>query len=124
MLAYLIDGVLLSLVGGAFPFVVLTNAQSGRPPDAAASGSVLVSLVYFVILWSRIGNGRTIGMRVLGLQVTRVDGRELSIRDAIVRWFGLWLSMALCFLGVIALAFDSRKRGWHDKLAGTVVTYS
>ena len=27
------------------------------------------------------------------------------------------------FLGFLWIAFDKRKQGWHDKLAGTVVTY-
>jgi len=27
----------------------------------------------------------------------------------------------VCFIGVIWVAFDSRKQGWMDKIAGTVV---
>jgi uncharacterized RDD family membrane protein YckC len=29
--------------------------------------------------------------------------------------------MAPLMLGIIWVAFDKRKQGWHDKLAGTVV---
>jgi uncharacterized RDD family membrane protein YckC len=29
--------------------------------------------------------------------------------------------MIPCFLGMLWVAFDARKQGWHDKLAGTVV---
>jgi uncharacterized RDD family membrane protein YckC len=25
------------------------------------------------------------------------------------------------FIGILWVAFDSRKQGWHDKIAGTVV---
>jgi len=31
------------------------------------------------------------------------------------------VSMIPLFLGMIWVAFDARKQGWHDKLAGTVV---
>lgn len=51
----------------------------------------------------------------------RDDGRELGLGTAFIRWIGLWLAFALCFIGVIWAAFDSRHEGWHDKLAGTLV---
>ncbi len=77
-LAYLIDGLLLSLVGGAFPYLVIsTNAASNHTAGAGSSasgGSVFVSLVYFVIFWSHYGGGRTLGMRLIGLRVVREDG--------------------------------------------------
>jgi uncharacterized RDD family membrane protein YckC len=34
---------------------------------------------------------------------------------------GLIISFAILLLGVIWVAFDRRKQGWHDKIAGTVV---
>jgi len=33
----------------------------------------------------------------------------------------LIISFAVLLLGVIWVAFDGRKQGWHDKLANTVV---
>ena len=40
-----------------------------------------------------------------------------------MRVIGLGLSFALCFLGVITVAFDNRKQGWHDKLASSLVVH-
>ncbi|HET7686351.1 MAG TPA: RDD family protein, partial [Candidatus Limnocylindria bacterium] len=34
---------------------------------------------------------------------------------------GLIISFVVILLGVIWVAFDSRKQGWHDKLAKTLV---
>lgn len=128
-LAYLVDAFLLSLVGGAFPYLVLTttsaaNGQAGGAGAPAGGGSVIVSLIYFVIFWSYIGGGRTLGMRLMGLRVVREDGRQLGVLDAFVRWIGLWVSFALCFIGVLWVIGDSRKQGWHDKLAHTLVLHT
>lgn len=126
--AYLVDALILSFVGGAFPYLVIATQSAGAPAHpgqqvtATTGGSVLVSLVYFVILWSHLGGGRTLGMRLLGLKVVREE--DLSppgILTALLRWIGLWLSFAACFLGVIWVAFDSRHQGWQDKLAKTLV---
>lgn len=41
--------------------------------------------------------------------------------NLIGRYLGYFVSMLFLGLGCIWVAFDSRKQGWHDKLAGTVV---
>jgi len=128
VLAYLVDGIILSIFGGAFPYLVIPNETSvavGQQVTTTASGSVLVSLIYFVIFWSSLGRGRTLGMRLLKLRVVREDSMAPpGVIDAFVRWIGLWVSFVLCFAGVIWVAFDSRHQGWHDKLAKTLVLHT
>ncbi|MDH4312499.1 MAG: RDD family protein, partial [Gammaproteobacteria bacterium] len=34
---------------------------------------------------------------------------------------GYYVSMLPLMAGIVWVAFDPRKQGWHDKLAGTVV---
>ena len=90
----------------------------------SGGGSLLVSLIYFVLFWSSFGGGRTLGMRLFGLKVVREeDLGQMGVLSAFVRWIGLWLSFALCFIGVIWVAFDSRHQGWHDKIARTLVLH-
>jgi uncharacterized RDD family membrane protein YckC len=81
----------------------------------------LVGLVYFTVLWSSIGGGRTLGMRLLNLRVVGTDGRPIGLGGAVLRWIGIVISAAVVLLGLVWVAFDPRKQGWHDKLAGTVV---
>ena len=48
-------------------------------------------------------------------------GGEPSIGQCIIRYLAYFLSTIPLCLGFIWVAFDSRKQGWHDKIAGTVV---
>jgi uncharacterized RDD family membrane protein YckC len=53
-----------------------------------------------------------------------VDAQTLgkpSTGQFIGRYLGYFVSTIPLFLGLIWVAFDPRKQGWHDKLAGTVV---
>ena len=48
-------------------------------------------------------------------------GGEPSIGQYIIRYIAYFLSTIPLCLGFIWVAFDSKKQGWHDKIAGTVV---
>jgi len=48
-------------------------------------------------------------------------GEPASKRQLIGRYLGYYVSIIPFCLGLIWVAFDARKQGWHDKLAGTVV---
>jgi uncharacterized RDD family membrane protein YckC len=80
----------------------------------------LITIVYFVGFWT--WRGQTPGMMLLGLRVAReVDGSLPGLARSILRYVGYFISQLPLFLGFIWIAFDSRKQGWHDKIAGTVV---
>lgn len=53
----------------------------------------------------------------------RTGGRPSAGRF-VIRYLGYFVSMLPLFLGIIWVAFDRRKQGWHDKLARTVVIRS
>lgn len=48
-------------------------------------------------------------------------GGDLTVKQCVVRYLGYFVSLVPLGLGFLWIAFDSRKQGWHDKLAGTVV---
>ena len=53
-----------------------------------------------------------------------VDAKTLSAPSTIqniIRYLAYFVSFSVLGLGFIWIAFDKRKQGWHDKLAGTVV---
>jgi uncharacterized RDD family membrane protein YckC len=48
-------------------------------------------------------------------------GQAPTTRQDLIRYFGYLLSVMPLGLGYLWVAFDPRKQGFHDKLAGTVV---
>lgn len=53
--------------------------------------------------------------------VDAATGGNPQPMQLVVRYIGYYVSaLGLC-LGFIWVAFDKRKQGWHDKMAGTVV---
>lgn len=82
-----------------------------------------LSFLYFTILWSTLGGGQTLGMRLLGLRVVGAGGTPIDYGTAVIRWIGIVISAAVILLGLIWVALDPRKQGWHDKMASTFVLH-
>lgn len=60
----------------------------------------------------------------MGISAKIVDaktGNEPSLGQYIVRYLSYFVSLLPLCLGFLWVAFDSKKQGWHDKIAGTVV---
>ena len=69
-----------------------------------------------------IARGATPGkMAVSACIVDASTGQPASTGQLIGRYLAYYLSALPLLLGFIWIAFDRRKQGWHDKLAGTVV---
>jgi len=60
-------------------------------------------------------------MAVSARIVDAATGNPASTGQLIGRYFGYFVSFIPLGLGILWVAFDKRKQGWHDKLAGTVV---
>ena len=115
--AYIIDAIGVGIVSGAIAAII-----GGGPTGTTSNGlNVLFGLAYFVYFWSAQGGGQTLGMRVLNLKVIRTDGSMLTITQGLIRYIGLFVSFICLAIGVIWVAFDADKQGWHDKIAGTYV---
>jgi uncharacterized RDD family membrane protein YckC len=117
VVAFIIDSVILyvvNLIVGA----VLSPSTAGR-----TGIQTLLGIIYFTYFWSAssLWPGQTVGDKLLSLRVVRTDGSDLSIVQALIRYVGLFVSFLVIFIGVIWVAFDPNKQGWHDKIAGTYV---
>jgi len=104
-------------MGAGFLDAVLVSVVS------AMAGSPLLgflfALAYFAGMWA--WKGTTIGGVVLGLKVVRIDGQPVTFVVALVRALAGAFSMFVLFLGILWIAWDLEKQGWHDKIAGTAV---
>jgi len=88
-------------------------------PANFAINFVLLAILT-IVLWRRLQ--ATPGKMALKLRVLDAEsGNTASVRQCIGRYLGYVVSTLPLGLGFFWAAFDRRKQGWHDKLAGTVV---
>ena len=116
VVAFIIDGIILGILGS-----ILSSIVFGGDQVRANGLNTLLGLAYSMYFWSSYGHGQTVGNRIMKLRVVKTDGNELSLTDAFMRYVGLILSCLALLIGVIWVAFDANKQGWHDKIANTYV---
>jgi len=134
-IAYLIDAFIVGIfivVAAIVASVIFASGVSGSGQNitvspAAAGGFGLVMLLIFIVAtayfpWFWMRDGATPGMKRFSLRVVNDrDGGRVTGGQAVLRFIGLWISSAVVYLGYIWALIDSRRRGWHDLIAGTVV---
>lgn len=89
--------------------------------------AVLLPLVALVYIWNTLGgsNQATVGMRMMGIRLERLDGRPIDGMLAVVHSVLFWACNAvLTPLILLVTLFSDRKRALHDLLLGTVVVRS
>lgn len=77
--------------------------------------------VYFSTFWTI--TGQTPGDRLLGIRVVSESGGAVKFRYAVLRFFAMVLCAIPLGAGFIPVLFDDRRRGYHDRAAGTVVRW-
>ena len=128
--AYVVDLAVLTAVVAAgsatvaYLVAVVTGYQLGLSGDREIAGLGVTAgwLAYFGGCWALVG--RTPGMALLGLRVTRPDGTPAPPLAAAVRAATFPLSVALFGLGFAGILLGRRRRALHDVLAGTAVVYA
>lgn len=81
----------------------------------------VIAIGYPVGFWTLLG--QTPGKMLTGVRIARVDGQPLTVRRALLRFVGYWLSAIPLGLGFFWVLVDDQRQCWHDKLAGTYVVY-
>ena len=83
---------------------------------------VLYIVPIVITVWFWVKYLGTPGKMVLRLRVIDANtGRAVSTAKGIGRYFAYYVSALPLMLGFIWVAFDKKKQGFHDKLAGTYV---
>lgn len=126
-IGFIVDAAIINVaaiaaaLGVALVLSVVFVPKSLRPGGYALAGAVylLWTLTYFLTFWST--TGQTPGARLMQVRVVARDGQKLRPLRAIVRWIALLIAALPLFAGYALILFDSRRRGLHDRLAGTVV---
>lgn len=125
--AYIIDNILLFLLGSLFFLIFYWYHEPLDHLDSGAPVLIPLELVWLVFssaliiaLW--IYKCATPGKMLFGARIVDADtGGPASAGKYIARYLSYIISFVFLGLGFLWIAFDKRKQGWHDKLAGTVV---
>jgi uncharacterized RDD family membrane protein YckC len=76
--------------------------------------------VVIIVFW--LTRNATPGKMVVGARIVDArTGKAISVTQGLVRYLGYYVSIFPLCLGLLWVAFDPRKQGFHDKLARTVV---
>ncbi|MEC0344112.1 MULTISPECIES: RDD family protein [Peribacillus] len=119
LFAGVLDGIIVSA-----PLAIIFGVITGDWEDE--NFSTLFNFLYMVIvpiLWY----GYTVGKRIMGIRIVRMDGKKLGIGTMLLRYLVAALVYAITLgIGFIVSAFmvGIRKdhRSIHDFIAGTYVT--
>ena len=125
--AAIIDTVLMALVVAPILVVVYGPEQLQAMAYSGHGGGMVAALFNYVVpalviiaFW--IYRSATPGKMLLKLEIVDAKtGEKPSTGQFIGRYLGYYVSILPLLLGLIWVAFDRRKQGFHDKLAGTVV---
>lgn len=124
--AMLLDAIMIGLAMGVITFA-LDMVVNIRSHSGAAMFNhfinvlqIIVSWAYFALMESSAQQG-TFGKVVMGLQVTDLEGRRITLTKATIRYAAKFLSSVILMIGYLMVAFTARKQGLHDKIAGTLV---
>ncbi len=123
VMAFLIDYAIIALL--MIPFAILVGILGIVTLGLGwALFSVLFPAVALLYIWNTIGgpNQATVGMRMMGIRLERLDGRPVDGLFAVVHSVLFWAAnVVLTPLILLATLFLDRKRTVHDLLLGTVV---
>jgi uncharacterized RDD family membrane protein YckC len=133
LFAYIIDSLVLTLTAGVVIGIPLVNRGAISPdnPWAIDTGTtpqlialrlliLMVQWVYFALLESSPWQA-SLGKKLLGLQVTDLEGKRISFARASGRFFATLLSGFILLIGFIMIAFTQRKQALHDILTDCLV---
>jgi len=112
LVAVIIDGVILGAITGVL------MAIFGAQQAASWLGSI-IGIIYVIGFWT--WRGQTLGKMVMGIKIVETDGSPIGIGRAILRYVGYLVSTIIICIGYLMIAWDSKKQGLHDKIAGTYV---
>jgi uncharacterized RDD family membrane protein YckC len=124
--ANVIDVVILLAISVPLMWWTYGVAYFTTPGMYKGPADVLVNYVLpaiaAILFWKF--RGATPGKMLVAARIVDAEtGAPPSTGQLIGRYFAYLVSILGLGLGFLWIAFDRRKQGWHDKLAGTVVIY-
>ncbi|WAU74636.1 MULTISPECIES: RDD family protein [unclassified Acinetobacter] len=119
--ASIIDNIIIMVA--LVPIGMLMGWNSMYSSEMTSTADLLWQILmaaFCVFCWVKFAG--TPGKRLLRLKVLdERTGENVTVGQGIIRYIGYFPAILVLFIGLIWVAFDSKKQGWHDKMAKTVV---
>lgn len=122
--ASIVDTIILMII--IFPLLTVIYGSDYWLGERFVMGTwdVLLNYVFpaiaVIVFW--VYKSATPGKMVTRLKIVDAKtGGKPSTGQFVGRYLSYYAAILPLFLGIFWVAFDKRKQGWHDKLAGTVV---
>lgn len=125
--ASIIDGILLIIL--TYPILIAVYGWAYFDTEEVILGGTdfilnwVFPLIATLLLWTY--KQATPGKMAISAKIVDADnGGKPTLQQYIVRYIGYFVATIPLGLGILWVAWDKRKQGWHDKLANTVVISS
>jgi uncharacterized RDD family membrane protein YckC len=111
--AYLVDIFIIGILGGVFGTILGTTEASLL--------SLVIMACYFGYFHSK--DGQSLGMKIVGIKISKEDGKLLDGVAAVLRTLTFWIltPLTLSISNLIAI-FSVKKQALHDMIFQTVYT--
>ena len=116
---------LLTIAVSSIPFLVVIRIMDGTLGDGRteiAAGLIVLLVSFFYLAVTQCLSGKTFGMMMTNTRIVDVYTFEApSGQRLLLRTIGYFVAIAPATLGLIWIAFNRYRRGWHDVISGTRV---
>ena len=116
---------LLTIAVSSIPFMVVIRIMDGSLGDGRteiAAGLIVLLVSFFYLAVTQCLSGKTFGMMMTNTRVVDVYTLEApSGQRLLLRTIGYFVAIEPATLGLIWIAFNRYRRGWHDVISGTRV---
>ncbi|MBS4207865.1 RDD family protein [Bacillus sp. FJAT-50079] len=118
--AVILDGIIIGIPLGILSFLITGDSDG----DFFTNTLSFLYSILIPILWY----GYTVGKRICGIRIVKVDGSKLGIGAMLLRIvvggiiYGVTIGIA-AIVSAIMVGVREDKRSIHDLIAGTYVTY-
>jgi len=126
--AAIVDSILMLLVLTPLILLFFGTSYFGAAQTTlhTTPGSVVFLIEWLLpalaVLAFWIARQATPGKMLIGAKIVdAVTGEKPIPGQLVLRYLGYYVAMLPLFIGIIWVAFDRRKQGWHDKIGRTVV---
>ncbi len=124
ILAFMVDYIILvSVLYVVFIFFLIGIISSNNEVSFFFYIMWVTPVIFYSFISEVLLKGQTIGKKIMGIKIMRLDGKELEIKDLLIRWFFRLIDIILTSgsLAIILIGSTNKNQRLGDMISNTVV---